>query len=255
MIFCVMVVGGVWSEVHAGGGGSLGDESFLMGDDDFAEHQIDVLSEANKLLFVDDNLRGITEPLTLIYDFSHRSAYDKAYGGRVLVKVNRVRENGRKDLVFRYLRGKHRIRFHPRPNMKTNPLFMLFLESDAREMQRITGGSSLFFRSRLRQSLAAAGTEAITFDYEGKQVDGYRIVIRPYDEMMRDPQDKKSKKLIERFEKFRYKTYEFILSSHVLGGIYRLRSFVPDESGEAVQIDDLLLYRGFERHRVEGAGL
>ena len=243
---CVMTWIGAWGQVQAAGG----NEQFLMGDDDFAQEQIDVLSPANKLLFVDDNLRGITEPMTLVYDFSHRSVYDEAYVGRVLVKVNRVRDNGRKDLAFRYLRGKRRVRFQPRPNMKTNPLFMLFLESDSREMHRITGGSRLFFRSRLRQSLAAAGVEAITLDYEGKKVAAQRILIRPYDQLARE-----DKRLIERFAKFRYKTYEFILSEAVPGGIYRLRSFVPDETGEAVRIDDVLLYRGFELHSTPNAGL
>ena len=234
------------------------DDGFFIGDDQFAQDQIDVLSAANRLLFIDDNLRSVKEPLTLYYDFLHQSIYDDDYKGRVLVKVNRIRDNGRKDLSFRYLSGRHRLRFQARPDMKTNPVFMLFLESDVREMRRITGGSSLFFRSRIRQALATAETQPYRFRHNGKELEGHRIILQPYNDLAEEED-----KIASRLRQFRYKTYEFVLSDAIMGGIYRLRSSVPlpaegedakteGKQTETLRIDDVLLYRGFEPHASKG---
>ncbi|MBC6496931.1 MAG: hypothetical protein GDA54_01205 [Alphaproteobacteria bacterium GM7ARS4] len=228
-------------------------EDFLFGDDIYADEQIGQLSSANKALFIDDNLRNIVEPSDIHYHFAHHSVFGDDYAGTVTVKVNRVRENGRKDLVFRYLQGRHRVRFQPRYNMKTNPLFMLFLESDVREMKRVTGGSSLFFRSRLRHSLARAEAEDYTFRHLGEDIRGKRIIIRPYAEFAKDDRE-----MIERFGNFLYKTYEFVLSESIPGGIYRLRSVVPEagERSDRYKIDDMLVYRGWESHgEREGDGI
>lgn len=203
--------------------------------DEYASEQIEKLSSANRLLFVGETLANITAPARLNYDFSHKGQYDDAYNGRVTINVNRIYANGRKDLTFRFLKGRKRVRFPPRDAMRANPLFMLFLERDAREMNRITGGSTLFFRSRIRHSLAITDVEQVLFPFEGESIEGVRITFKPF----------ALEELSKRFEKYRNKTYIFILSPQVPGSFYQLRTFTKDAKGDILW-EDRITFRSME---------
>ena len=52
---------------------------------------------------------------------------------------------------------------------------MLFFERDARDMQRLTGGNALFFRSRIRHSIAATDVEDIEFNFNGEKYSGKQV--------------------------------------------------------------------------------
>ena len=45
---------------------------------------------------------------------------------------------------------------------------MLFFERDARDMQRLTGGNALFFRSRIRHTIAATEIKDVELEFQGK---------------------------------------------------------------------------------------
>ena len=47
---------------------------------------------------------------------------------------------------------------------------MLFFERDARDMQRLTEGNALFFRSRIRHTIAATEVKDIDLDFKGKPI-------------------------------------------------------------------------------------
>ena len=52
-----------------------------------------------------------------------------------------------------------------------NPVLLGFLERDISEMKRMTGGSTSYFRKRIRIALAeAASVEPVTVSYGGRQV-------------------------------------------------------------------------------------
>lgn len=184
--------------------------------DENAAEQIAELSSANRVLFVGNNLRSITSPTKLTYNFARRGG-DKEFVGTVEVNINRIHANGRRDLTFRYLKGREKVRFPPQYGVRSNPLFMLFLERDAREMQTLTGGNALFFRNRIRHALAGGEAKPVKFEFNGEQVEGLEIEIRPFVESQ----------LADRFPKYKEKTYNILLSDAVPGAIYQLRSFVP----------------------------
>jgi hypothetical protein len=90
-----------------------------------------------------------------------------------------------------------------------------FLEHDIAEMRRLTGGSVTYFRKRIRMALAnSAQVTPQRISYQGKTVDGKAVRIQPY---LDDP-------LHARFEHYVRKTYTFVLSDEVPGGIYQVRT-------------------------------
>jgi hypothetical protein len=82
-------------------------------------------------------------------------------------------------------------------------------------MKRLTGGSTSYFRKRIRMALAeGAQVSRQTVTYQGKTMQAQTVRIQPY---LNDP-------MHARFEKYLHKTYTFVVSEQVPGGLYQLRT-------------------------------
>lgn len=190
-------------------------------------------SPAQIALFDTPHLANITQPLTIQYDFSRHGAGEEAVEDRVDVVVTEVLPEGRKNLEFDFLTGPRHRNFPPIENFRGNPLIMLFLEHDVQEMSEATGGAALYFRNRIRNAfLENATTESIEFEFGGRTLEGTRVVVSPF---LKDPH------LVD-FPPLDRKTYEFLLSPDIPGGIYRIRSFMPREGG-AGPTEEAVLFR------------
>jgi hypothetical protein len=113
---------------------------------------------------------------------------------------------------------------------------MCFLERDIVEMQRLTGGKAAYFRKRIRLALSEGpkGTP-VKVSFGGRTVDAKEYRITPYSN---DPNRQK-------FPKYLGKSYVFVLSDAVPGGIYRVDSAIPDpaapDSKNVLIEDDMVL--------------
>ena len=65
------------------------------------------------------------------------------------MNIVKIDDDMSKHITFRYLKGRNKVRFPPQIGAKGNPVFMLFFERDARDMQRLTGGNALFLEAEL----------------------------------------------------------------------------------------------------------
>ena len=123
------------------------DDTFWMADEED-------LSFANELLFVRKHLDGVTEATQFYYDFKRSGSLLDAIEDKVVVKIVKILPSGKKDVTTRFLSGRYKKRYAAQYRRSQNPIFMWFFERDVVEMQRYTGGNSLFFRNRIRQTLA-----------------------------------------------------------------------------------------------------
>lgn len=177
-----------------------------------------LLSEANQILFTANHLESIVEPVKLVYTFEKSGTLEKGFTGRVVVNVTKVLPSGRKNMSFRFLSGKRKIRFPMLKGYNSNPVFMLFLERDSRELQRLTGGNALYFRNLTRYALAGRAKVApTTFTYNGRTVSGTEIQVQPFTDAG----------LRKRFLRYINRTYVFILSNEIPGGFYKISSITP----------------------------
>ena len=78
------------------------------------------------------------------------------------------------------MKGRNKVRFPPQIGAKGNPVFMLFFERDARDMQRLTGGNALFFRSRIRHTIAATDVKEVEFEFQNTMIKGKEISFQPF---------------------------------------------------------------------------
>ena len=181
------------------------------------------VSSAETLLFESDHLARIKPPAVLVYEFRRASNIDPGFSDKV--QLDLAASKGKTSATLHFLSGAHK---HDVPALEEahgNPVLLGFLERDIAEMKRLTGGSTAYFRKRIRMALAeGAQVSAQSIRYQGKSLPAQAVRIQPY---LSDP-------MHARFESYVHKTYVFVVSEQVPGGIYQVRSSLDNGNGKAV---------------------
>jgi len=173
------------------------------------------ISSAETLLFETDHLARLKTPATLVYKFRKDSNVDPGFSDDVRLDLARV--GGKLSATLHFLSGEHKQDIPALEEAHGNPVLLGFLEHDIAEMKRLTGGSTSYFRKRIRMALAeSAQMSRQQIVYGGKTLRAQVVRIQPY---LDDP-------MHARFEKYLHKIYTFVLSEEVPGGLYQLRTSV-----------------------------
>lgn len=193
------------------------------------------LTPAQAALFDSNHLKGITRPVKLEYAFKHQGGTGD-FDDIVTADVRNVRPDGHKDVWVQFLTGTHRMNFPPAMDFQGNPLLMYFLEHDVVEMEQATGGTSAYFRNRIRAAFLDADMhETKVAIGDGQSCEGHEIVIEPF---RTDPH-------LAGFPAFRDKTYHFTLCDRVPGTIYRISTAVPTVgNGISGAFEEAMTYEG-----------
>jgi hypothetical protein len=196
----------------------------------------DEITDAEKQLFLNDQLSALAPPATLSYAFSHSGRQDKPFHDTVDVRI--VEEAGLRKVTTACLSGENRKDIPDIDGALSNPALMCFLERDIAEMERLTGGKAAYFRKRIRLALSEGpAAEPLKVRFEDRTVEARAFRITPY---RNDPN-------AHRFPKYVGKVYVFVLSDAVPGGIYQVTSRIPDSAdpdGAAMLIEDSMVLRG-----------
>ena len=198
-------------------------------------------SEINNELFDKAHLKNISEPGILHYQYKKESFIDGEREDTIDMTVTNIRNTGRKDTSFEFFTGKHNRPYQDRDNQQGNGVFVLYLEFDIREMDRLTGGDWAYFQRKIRWALAkGAVKKEIEFEYQGQSVKGYRYIIQPF---ANDPRK-------DRYSLYANKYYIFTMSEEIPGEVYQIRTIVPDgkkwQEGDEVLTEEVLTFVGFE---------
>lgn len=112
-----------------------------------------------------------------------------------------------------------------------NPVIVVLLEQDVKEMNKALGGSPYYFRNRLREALAGkTPAEPVKVTYAGKEIDGWKVVLKPF---LDDQQNR------GRLKEFAGRIYELTFSDGVPGGLYALKTTTPKVDGGALLTEEL----------------
>lgn len=194
------------------------------------------LTAAQKLLFDSDQLKDLPASATVRYRFHKSGALEPGFDDAVEMTVNGLEPDGRRDLSFHFLTAPRAIDFEPMRQFRGNPLVMLFLERDVREMKRLTGGSDLYFRNRIRHALARPDTQVAptTIEWRGRTVPATEVIIHPF----------VADALIDRYRQFEQKEYRITLSDAVPGMLYAARAVTPGPEGGPPLMDERMILEG-----------
>lgn len=198
-------------------------------------------SEVNNELFDKAHLKNIKQPGTLTYNYKKVSYVEDGREDTIHMHVSNIRNTGRDDLAFDFFTGPHKRPYEPMENQRGNGVFVLFLEFDVHEMNRLTGGEWRYFQRKLRWAFAAgAEKKLVDIDYNGQTVKGVQYTIQPY---INDPKN-------SRYKLYANKYYMFTLSEDIPGEIYEIRTVVPDgdnwKEGDATLVDERITFSGYQ---------
>ena len=209
------------------------------GTEEFKQSLIDDMSSANISLFVEEHLFKINEPSRIFYKFEKFSTLEDSFKGNVVLNIVKIDESERKYITFRYLKGRNKVRFPPQIGAKGNPVFMLFFERDTRDMQRLTGGNALFFRSRIRHAIAATEIKKTVINFAGKELQAEEIVFKPFTKT----------KLKNRLTRYQSKEFRVVLSEEIPGKIFKIETFTKDTKNKEDIIRETLTYQGTKTNK------
>jgi hypothetical protein len=184
-----------------------------------------------------DHLSGLPDKAVLVFDYRFDGTLlDKPFADDVLLDFTRHTEDRGFDVEATLFPGSQNLSIGPLSAAKVNPILLIFFQRDATQMSNGTGGSQHYFRNALRRVLQTPdpdGRHAVTIEFEGRQVDAREVRFQPF---VDDPNR-------ARLRAYADKTYSFVLSEAVPGGIYEVRTETPEEGGGGILLRESYRFR------------
>lgn len=190
------------------------------------------LSQAEKLIFMANQLGNVKGPDQLRYRYVKRGSLEEGFEDRVTIEVKPPADGRCCSTDGKFLTGPREMKLPEVDTATANPVTLYFLEHDVREMSRLTKGQSAYFRKRIRLALVdQAKVTPTKVRYGGREVAAEEVRVTPY---VNDP-------LRNRFEQLSSKEYIFVLAPSVPGGVYQLRTLVAGKAGSDVPVAEDVL--------------
>lgn len=190
-------------------------------------------SDAEKKLWLSDHLSNIKKPGRLYYEFEKTGSYEDGFSDSVFLDILTLNDDGSKNASLDFFSADRKQEVAPQnvTNIRGNPVVGVFMQGDVYEMNRLTEGHWRHFQKMIKVALRnSASVEPTTIEFNGKTLDGEKVVFSPY---LDDPHRKD-------FEKFADKRYEFTFSKQVPGELFQIKTIVPDKNGDGPLIEEKL---------------
>jgi len=197
-------------------------------------------SNAESKLWMDKHLLNIEQPARLHYEFVKTGSYEDGFVDDVYLDIVKINEDGTRDAVLAFFSGDLKQKVSPSNvnNITGNPVIGIYLQGDVYEMSRFTEGGWKYFHRQIKMAIADNNeSEPVTVELDGKQYQGEKIVLLPYEKI-----SKKS-----RLKEFADKRYEFIISDEIPGKLYQIRTVINDAENPAVPlVEEVLTLTGID---------
>lgn len=199
--------------------------------------QADPITTAERKLFLDKHFANTTQK-TIAYTFRQAGPDMQSIDDTVKVDVRERHDDGTASVNVDFLTGTNHTPIAPVDHAEGNPALLGFLERDIAQMKRFTGGSTVYFRKRIRLALADhdVKVDKIQVKFDNKQVPASRIVIEPY---ANDP-------MKDKIGKYAAKRYVFVVSPQIPGGIYQVYTSEKFAGNQPAQVDTSMTISGGE---------
>lgn len=174
--------------------------------------------KAAPILFETRQLDLINKDAEVTYRFEKKGSDErlvgKDYADDIRLSVKSVDDKGARHVVFKIFTGENARDPQDWPDLTINPLFIWYLDRAVSTFNSLAGGSQMYLKHKIRESLASAEAEPIKIDYDGKQVDAFKVAIAPFAE---DPSASK-------MQGFHKSVFTIIVSNQVPGYFVDLES-------------------------------
>lgn len=188
-------------------------------------------SEAETRMWMTDQLRSVSKPVELHYEFHKTGSLepDFNFNDSVLLKIEKINADGSKNGSIQFFSGEHTFPAPPMESSTVNPVLGHYLYGDVMQMNRLTDPNGearerwRYFQRRIKFALSEdAVVKPVSFDFDGRSWKGYEISFAPY---VKDPKR-------NLFEKFAGKRYTVTVSDDLPGYLYSVETTIPDARPE-----------------------
>ena len=106
-------------------------------------------------------------------------------------------------------------------------------------MQRLTGGNALFFRSRIRHTIAATDVKDIKINYNNKEIGAKEIAFQPFTKT----------ELKNRVSRYKTKKFIITMSENIPGYIFKIEAFIKDLENPDDMVRETLQFQGIRTNK------
>ncbi|MFK7893202.1 MAG: hypothetical protein AB8B63_20475, partial [Granulosicoccus sp.] len=174
----------------------------------------DELTPAQAWIYDKGHLANTQEGESLTYDYTALSAEVPVIEDVASLSVTASHEGGKRDVKVTFLNGDNAMLLPPFRGYRGNPMIIAMLEHIAQSMSKETGGGALYFRNRIRDSLASDAVEMQEYEmeYQDQKVPATVLTFYPF----------KQDQYLNESPEMKEARFQIELSDDVPGGLYRV---------------------------------
>lgn len=182
---------------------------------------------AADLLFDQPQMKNAAPGSTITYDYLRRSGIAKGPFGAplkdtVTIKVEPGKQPDARNMEVEMFSGLNRRPAGPFEDMSGNPIVPLFLENHVMALSKVLEANPRYLKLALRKGMREkAKVTPIKVPFDGKEVDAWRIEMKPFEG---DP-------MSERMRGMDNLTYTFVTSPAVPGEIVSMEAVSKNKDG------------------------
>ncbi|MBU1210379.1 MAG: hypothetical protein KJ587_03780 [Alphaproteobacteria bacterium] len=193
-------------------------------------------------LFDKSHLDRVAAGTKLTYNFERNASEPKLIGPNfknvIELTVDKVNDNATRDVTVQIFRGE--LEREPRQieGMTGNPVLVFFLDRAVSGFSLLAGGNGAYHKNRFRVAMRTEGGLApVKFDYNGKEVEGYRLAIRPF------TGDRKN---IDKMKGYENAQFDFLMSDEVPGYFAAFQSHYDSPKPGSPSLDESIVLDGVQ---------
>lgn len=190
-------------------------------------------------LFEKAHIAGLPAGTKLTYNFDRVASEPKLLGANfkdtVGLEIKQVKGDKRTVgvKVFSGERGRDERTID---GLTGNPVLVFFLDRAIANFSLLAGGNRAYHKNRFRTAMRTeGGLTPETFEYDGKQVEGYRLAIRPF------TGDRKN---IDKMKGYEKAHFEFLMSDAVPGYFAEFTSHYDSPKPGSPSLDERIVLEG-----------
>lgn len=173
------------------------------------------LTEAQKLVYERPHLANTSDGQTITYQYTATEAGKQVVEDVATLSINGVGEKELRDVEIDFLTAERRLVLPPFNGWRGNPIIIAMLEHTAQSIGQATGGGALYFRNRIRDTMAGKATSIETDqrEWKGQDIEVTTLTFSPF----------VGDEFIEANPEFLDTEFVIILSEDVPGGLLELQ--------------------------------
>jgi hypothetical protein len=195
------------------------------------------------IVYIHDNkhLANTKQGDVITYHFKRTSSMPQVLGGSfsddITVKVTAEKPDGVKDVDMQIYSGDRARELQRMEGRKSNPIFLVYFNQVLSTYGSLSGGTGPYLWRAFSTALEKdAKMEPVTFDYDGKKVEGYRIAVAPY------AKDDRAAKM----EGWESAKFDIVVSDHVPGQVVQLVSNYQSKYDDKLTLEERYILDGVE---------